>query len=80
MHMKRFIFRYRGKGETPAADVERISALPNAKVIDRSSRMFLLETQDDAAPLCEGELCDWAVSPEVVTPLPSPRPRIKKTL
>ena len=61
----------------PGADVERIAALPDAKLIDRTARMLLVETSGDALPPGAGEMPDWAVSPEQFTPLPPRGPRIK---
>ena len=43
--MKRFIFRFRGKGETSEADVDRIRS--QSRVVDDSSpRMLLVEVPE----------------------------------
>jgi hypothetical protein len=61
----------------PGSDVERIAALPDAKVIDRTARMLLVETSEDKVPPGASEMADWAVSIEEFTPLPPRGPRIR---
>ena len=61
----------------PGTDVARIAALPDAKVIDRTSRMLLVETSEDTLPSAAGEMPDWAVSLEQFIPLPPRGPRIR---
>lgn len=61
----------------PGADIERIASLPDAKVIDRTSRMLLVETSGDTIPRAAQEMPDWAMSLEQFTPLPPHGPRLK---
>jgi hypothetical protein len=74
--MKRFIFRFRGKGETSAGDVERIRSA--SRVVDDSSpRMLLVEVAEKKARELAGTLKDWAVSEERQLSHPNPRPKLK---
>ena len=61
----------------PGADIERIASLPDAKVIDRTSRMLLVETSEDTIPRAAQEMPEWAMSLEQFTPLPPQGPRLK---
>jgi hypothetical protein len=74
--MKRYIFRFRGEGESPAEDVERIHA--ESRVVDDSSpRMLLVEVPEQKARELADTLKNWAVSEERYVPLPSTRPKLK---
>ncbi len=61
----------------PGADVERIASLPDAKVIDRTSRMLLVEASGDTIPRAAQDMPDWAMSLEQFIPLPPRGPRLK---
>ena len=72
--MKRFIFRFRGKGETSEADVDRIRS--QSRVVDDSSpRMLLVEVPEKKARELARSLKDWAVSEERHLSRPNPRPK-----
>jgi len=76
--MSRFVIRYVGKGLAPKTISERIRLLPDAKVIDQSTRMLLVEA--DAAvlnPIFDGQE-DWLLVPECQVSLPDVRPRSKR--
>ena len=70
--MKRYIFRFRGAGDTSAEDVARIRS--ESQVVDDSSnRMLLVEATEHKARELAGDLKDWAVSEERSIPRPSNR-------
>lgn len=74
--MKRFILRYRGTGAAPADEVAGICALPAVKVVDRSSKMLLVESADHSLGHCIQDFPNWSVTAETRTPLPDPKPRL----
>jgi len=74
--MPRFILRYRGRGSAQEADVNRIRALPEARVIDSSSRMMLVEAQEEHLRNAVSEMPDWVMSAEQTIPLPDPRQKV----
>ena len=74
--MKRFIFRFRGEGETSEVDVERIRS--ESRVVDDSSpRMLLVEVPEEKARELASSLKDWVVSEERQLSRPNPRPKLK---
>ena len=69
--MKRFIFRFRGEGETSEVDVERIRS--ESRVVDDSSpRMLLVEVPEEKARELASSLKDWVVSEERQLSRPNP--------
>lgn len=76
--MSRFILRYRGAGAKPAEDVDRIRALPNAKVLDGSPRMLLVEAPEADMRALVDSLPDWVMTEERMIPLPDPRPKLRR--
>ncbi len=74
--MARFILRYRGTGPAPEAHVERIRALPEARVLDASSRMMLVEAREEDLRNAVSEMPGWVLSAEQTIPLPDPRPKV----
>ena len=78
--MDRFILRYRGAGGKPPADVDRIRALPNIRVIDESSsRMLLVEGLEADLHSALQDMPDWVMGKEQIIRLPDPRPMPRKT-
>lgn len=75
--MNRYILRFRGSGSKPAADVERVRALPHTTVLDDSSRMLLVEAPAEELETMLKDLPDWLMSEERVHTLPDPRPRVR---
>jgi hypothetical protein len=74
--VKRFIFRFRGEGETSEVDVARIRS--ESRVVDDSSpRMLLVEAPVEKARELARSLKDWAVSEERQLSRPNTRPKIK---
>lgn len=74
----RFILRYRGPGQAPAADLERIRATSDLAVLDETPRMLLV----GAAPEIVSELVAgmpmWVAVAERSLSLPDPRPRPRR--
>ena len=77
--MKRFIVRFTGKEDPPAADLHRIRTLPRAKVIDSSPRMLLVEAPDAALNNLVRSIPAWTVCAEEFIPLPNPRPKLRRS-
>jgi hypothetical protein len=75
--MTRYILRFRGAGAKPAADVERVRALPHATVLDDTRRMLLVEAPAEELEGVLKDLPDWSVSEEQVVTLPDPRPHVR---
>ena len=77
----RFVLRYSGP-RTAAADPARLSARLGAaagvKVLDESPRMLLVEGSRPALDRALKDIEGWEVIPETTTPLPDPRPRIRR--
>lgn len=76
--MTRFILRYRGAGSHSEADLARALARRNAKVIDRTPGMLLVEGSDDALHEEFGNDPDWLITRERSIEPPDPKPRIAK--
>ena len=75
--MSHFILRYRGSGSVQPADVGRIRALPNAKILDSSSdRMILIEASEEDLRAALKDMPDWLMIPEQTVPLPDPRKKV----
>jgi hypothetical protein len=74
----RFVLRYRGSGARPAADVDRLAALPEVELVDETPRMLLVagpeETLRDAVAAMPG----WVMAPDAAVPLPDVRRRPRK--
>ena len=69
---KRFIVRFRGKGPRP-----EIAPLTNARVVDDTPRMMLIEgAEDEIRGAFPTE--DWLVTPEASVDNPVERPRVEK--
>jgi hypothetical protein len=75
--VERFILRFKGDGDRPVDDLERIRTLPNLKVVDDSSRMVLVEAPQDALTKLIETLPEWSLSRERFVPVPDVRPRLK---
>ena len=76
--MARFILRYQGAGSHSESDLARALARRNAKVIDRTSRMLLVEGSDDALHEEFGNDPDWLITRERSIDPPDPKLRIEK--
>ncbi len=73
---RRYILRFRGRGQAPSADVERIERA--VRVVDRSPRMLLVEaTAPRVARLVES-LPRWVAAEDQLVPVPDARPRVRR--
>jgi hypothetical protein len=71
--MSRFVFRFKGREAMPAPDLARIESETNLTVVDRSSRMLLVEAEEQTVHRLAEALSEWTVSPERTIPLPDTR-------
>jgi len=79
MAKQRFVLRYRGDGAKPAADVERVRALADASVVDdSSSRMLLVESDQQPLRDLVEALPDWVMAPEQSFAVPDTRERVER--
>ncbi len=74
----RFVLRYRGDGAKPDADVERVRALAEATVVDESSRMLLVESEQGPLSALVASLPDWVMAPEQTLAVPDTRKRVER--
>ncbi len=72
----RYVLRFQGRGAKPAADVEQVRRLPGVTVVEESSRMMLVEGDDETLPPLIETLSGWVVSPEQTYEVPDPRRRL----
>ncbi len=71
--------RFAGDRGKPAADLERIRRLPEAIVLDASSsRIVLVESDEQPLRDLVESLPGWVVAPEQETPVPDTRKRIRR--
>lgn len=76
MARRRFVVRFQGRGAKPAADADRVRRLPGLTVLDESSRMLLIEGDDETlVPLIES-FSGWVVALEQTYPMPDTRRRM----
>lgn len=76
--MSKYIFRFRGPGIRPEADVQRIRLLKDVRLIEDSPpRMVLVDGPDETLQGLANDLPLWSISPEICYPLPDPRPRVE---
>lgn len=76
--VERFILRFEGDGEKPVKDVERIRAFPDAKIVDDSSRMVLIEAPSATVAELVQALPQWTLSREHLVPIPDARPKVRE--
>ena len=75
--MSRFILRFKGREAMPASDLARIESEPDVTVVDRSSRMLLVEAAGQTVRWLAEALSEWTVTPERTIPLPDTRRKIR---
>jgi hypothetical protein len=61
-HQHRFVLRYRGTRGAPAEDMARIE--DQVRILDRTSRMLLVEASDQQVSRLVEALPDWVVITE----------------
>ena len=74
----RFVLRYRGDGDSPDADVDHIREVAGAVVVDRSPRMLLIESDDEALRPVVESLPGWVMAPEQTMEVPDTRKRVRR--
>jgi hypothetical protein len=74
----RYILRYRGAGSHSESDLARTLARRRAKVIDRTSRMLLVEGAPKALHEAFDDDPDWLITPERSIDRPDPKPRVRR--
>jgi len=74
---RRYILRFLGQGQVPPADVARIER--EIRVLDRSPRMLLVESTGPQLARLVETLPRWAAAEEHTVPVPSTRPRIRRS-
>jgi hypothetical protein len=75
----RFILRYRGQGPKPPEVLDRLRALPGARVIDDDSpRMILVEAPEAALRALVGDAPDWSISASQSYVVPEKRPSVQQ--
>ena len=74
--MPRFILRYVNAGPAPDAHIKQIKSLPEAQVLDASSRMMLVEAPEKNLRKAVADLPGWVISAEQTVALPDPRPKV----
>jgi hypothetical protein len=75
--VERFILRFKGNGDSPVDDLERIRTLPDLKVVDDSSRMVLVEAPQEVVTKLVETLPEWSLSRERFVPVPDVRPKLR---
>ncbi|HVL03617.1 MAG TPA: hypothetical protein VM386_04185 [Acidimicrobiales bacterium] len=77
MERRRYVLRYRGQGAKPPADVEHVRHLSGITVLDESSsKMLLVECDDESTTRLAEALPGWIVAPEQTFDVPDTRKRI----
>jgi hypothetical protein len=70
--MDRYILRFRGDPGRFSTAVAAVEKLSGVKVVDRTTRMLLVEATSPASAQI-AVMSEWSVSPETYTPLPDTR-------
>ncbi len=74
--VRRFIVRYRGKGEYPQRVLDKMRGV-GISIIEDSGRMLLVEAPKQTLEEALASEPEWLVTPEVSYERPNPRPSIK---
>jgi hypothetical protein len=78
--MPRFILRFTGEGAISPDDFESWRSLPNCHVVDQTSRMLLVEAEEQSLRDVVNAKRDWRLTPETTTVrVPDPRPKVKRS-
>lgn len=73
--MSRFILRYTGQGPKPAEDVKKLLTEGQARLVDDSTRMVLVEGAEHTLQAAVDKVGDWELCLESKTcDLPDPHP------
>lgn len=78
MAKERFVLRYGGEGSKPDTDVALVHGLPEAVVVDSTSRMLLVEADPEPLRRLVDTLPDWVMGPEQSYAVPDTRQRVER--
>jgi hypothetical protein len=76
--MDRFVLHYEGEGPKPAADVERIRALPDTDVLDEARSTLLIQAPEEAVDQLAKTLPRWFVTRERPVKRPATQKRVRR--
>ena len=76
---KRFILRYRPKGEIPPEEVESIAQLPDVSIADRSVKMLFVEGPEANLQAYVSANSQWTLFPETTYTVPDARYKLKES-
>jgi hypothetical protein len=75
--MAKYILRFTGSGEKPAADVKSIRKRAGVTILDEAPRMLLVQCAKPRAKQLVDKLENWVMSEERSVELPNPRPKVR---
>jgi hypothetical protein len=75
----RFILRYRGTGEIPQTDLNRVKAAKGVRVVEQTARMLLVEGDEGSVNGIASGMERWVLAFDRSVPVPDSRPRIRNT-
>jgi hypothetical protein len=77
LNTMRFILRYKKRESIPPSEIEKVEQLADITIVDRASRMLLVETSKSTLGLLQSRLVasDWFVSEEQEYEIPDTRPK-----
>jgi hypothetical protein len=78
MAKARFVLRYGGEGPKPDPDVALVHGLPEAVVVDSSSRMLLVEAEPEPLRQLVAGLPGWVMAPERSYEVPDTRKKVDR--
>jgi hypothetical protein len=77
--MARYVLRFTGRGAPPQQHRERIAKLPDAKIVDETPKMLLVEAPPETINRLSQELPDWTSTLERTISLPDPKPKLRSS-
>ena len=76
--MSRWVLRYRGEGPITEDDVQQVAESRGVCIVDRSTRMLVVEGDEVAIRSLAEKLSGWIAAPEDVRySIPDPRAKIR---
>lgn len=75
--MRRYIFRFQGKGAIPQDTLEAIRQRDGVTVLDETARMVLVQAEEAAAQGLATELAGWSCTEEKMLARPTPWPNVR---
>jgi hypothetical protein len=75
---KRFILRFRGKGNIAADDIARVAGLHGVEIAEETTRMLLVDGEESVLKAFTDASEDWLLFPEQrVYGVPDPRHKVR---